>query len=89
MNRRTLVFAATALIASARGASAHARLRSASPAAGERLAAAPKEVSIVFSEALEPKFSTIDVHNAAGAGPVRPPPSLIAGLNVAPEQPRL
>ncbi|MCX7380436.1 MAG: copper resistance protein CopC [Alphaproteobacteria bacterium] len=66
MNRRTLVFAATALIASARGASAHARLRSASPAAGERLAAAPKEVSIVFSEALEPKFSTIDVHNAAG-----------------------
>ena len=66
MNRRTIVFAAVALIAPASRASAHARLRSASPAAGEHLTTAPNKVSIAFSEALEPKFSTIEVHNAAG-----------------------
>ncbi len=66
MKRRSLIFAATALVGSAGAASAHARLRSAVPAPGDMLAAAPKEVSIVFSEALEPKFSRIEVTDAAG-----------------------
>ena len=67
MKRRRLVLAAAALMSPASTASAHARLRSAAPAPGEILITAPKAVSIVFSEALEPKFSRIEVSNAAGS----------------------
>ncbi len=47
-------------------ASAHAHLDHASPAAGSVLAQAPKEVTIWFTEALEPKFSSIVVQDAKG-----------------------
>lgn len=46
---------------------AHAQLDRASPAAGSTVVQAPKEVSIWFTEALEPKFSTIEVRDAGGA----------------------
>ncbi len=66
MNRRSLIAATALLLSGARTAHAHARLRSASPAPGDMLNAAPKEVSIVFSEALEAKFSSIEVRDAKG-----------------------
>ncbi len=46
---------------------AHAFPRSSIPPAGATLRAAPVSVVITFSEALEPRFSTIEVHDAAGA----------------------
>ena len=47
-------------------ASAHAQLDHAQPAPGAKLAAAPNEVAIWFTEAVEPKFSSIVVQNAKG-----------------------
>ena len=75
MNRRSLFLASAALLGPVPVAWAHARLRQATPAPGATLTAAPKQVSITFSEALEPKFSAIEVRNAArarfDAGPPR------------------
>lgn len=75
MNRRTLLLATPALLLPAGAAHAHARLRHSSPAAGATLSTPPKAVSITFSEALEPKFSAIEVRNPAhqrvDAGPAR------------------
>ena len=48
-------------------AHAHAMLDHASPAVGST-GAAPKAVTLWFTEELEPAFSTIEVHNAQGAG---------------------
>jgi methionine-rich copper-binding protein CopC len=48
-------------------ASAHAHLDHASPAVGSTVASAPKEVALWFTEALEPKFSSIEVRDAKGA----------------------
>jgi methionine-rich copper-binding protein CopC len=55
-----------ALICPAMPAMAHAFLEQASPGAGAAEAAAPKEIDLVFSEALEPSFSGMDVTDAAG-----------------------
>jgi len=46
---------------------AHAFLERASPPVGSELAAAPPELSITFTEGVEPLFSTIEVHGANGA----------------------
>jgi methionine-rich copper-binding protein CopC len=48
-------------------AHAHAHLDHAMPAANSVQAKAPKEVMIWFTEALEPKFSTIEVRDGKGA----------------------
>ena len=48
-------------------AQAHARLDHASPRVGSTVAAAPKELSMWFTEKLEPAFSTAEVRNAQGA----------------------
>ncbi len=45
---------------------AHADLASADPAAGATVKTAPTEVSITFTEEVEPKFSTIQVLDAGG-----------------------
>jgi methionine-rich copper-binding protein CopC len=45
---------------------AHAHLKSEVPAVGSVLPAAPTAVSLVFTEAVEPQFSSIVVTNAAG-----------------------
>jgi methionine-rich copper-binding protein CopC len=47
-------------------AHAHAHLTAASPAVGSTVQAAPTEVTITYTEGVEPKFSTIEVLDAAG-----------------------
>ncbi len=47
-------------------AQAHAHLRTATPASGGIVQASPPEVAITFTEGVEPRFSTIEVHDAAG-----------------------
>ncbi len=48
-------------------ASAHAFLRTATPAAGSTVHQAPAQVVIDFSEGVEPRFSTIAVQDAGGS----------------------
>jgi methionine-rich copper-binding protein CopC len=48
------------------GASAHASLDRAEPRVGNKVAAAPREVTLWFTQKLEPAFSSIAVTNAAG-----------------------
>lgn len=67
MFRRSLALATLAALAGARAAQAHAHLRSAVPAPDSMLDTAPTEIAITFSEALEPKFSSIAVHGAGDA----------------------
>src|SRR5579871_163775 len=47
-------------------AHAHAHLRTAAPSPGGVISTAPVEVAITFTEDVEPKFSSIEVENAAG-----------------------
>lgn len=47
-------------------ASAHAQLRSATPAAGSTVTSPPAEVLVNFSEPLEAAFSTVIVRDAVG-----------------------
>ena len=46
---------------------AHAALQNAVPPEGGRMEAAPSSVTLVFSEVLEPRFSSVVVKDAAGA----------------------
>ncbi len=62
------ILAAVALLAlPAAQASAHAFLKTASPAVGSTVSSPPRQVVIDFTEAVEPSFSTITVQNAQGA----------------------
>ena len=54
-------------------AEAHGKLKQASPAADSTVKAAPGEVIITFTEALEPKFSRIEVQDPKGSGSIRGP----------------
>jgi methionine-rich copper-binding protein CopC len=56
---RGLVLAVT--LAGAVAAYAHAHLARANPAAGANVASAPSEVTLAFTQKLEPKFSTVVV----------------------------
>lgn len=47
-------------------ASAHAMLDHAEPRVGNKVAATPREVTLWFTQKLEPAFSTITVTDAAG-----------------------
>ena len=49
------------------GAYAHAFLERASPSVGSTVDASPPELSIIFTEGVEPLFSTIELHDAHGA----------------------
>ena len=60
MRAFAVAFAAVLLLFPA-SAFAHAELVSANPPASGTVQAAPKEISITFSEAVEAKFSTIEV----------------------------
>lgn len=60
-----VLFLAAALVAFATQAYAHAQLRHAEPAAGSTVKP-PSQVELTFSEAVEPKFCTVLVTNAAG-----------------------
>lgn len=57
---------AAAVVMTAGTASAHARLVSSTPAANATVAA-PRSITLTFSERMVPAFSTFDVVNAAGA----------------------
>ena len=46
---------------------AHAHLRTATPAVGSTVRAVPTEVSLSFTEGLEPRFSAIEVRDKDGA----------------------
>jgi copper resistance protein C len=66
---RTLIFIA-ALLAAAFGApaaQAHAHLDHASPPVGATVQTAPHDVTIWFTQKLEPAFSTVEVTDASGA----------------------
>jgi methionine-rich copper-binding protein CopC len=63
----TLIALACAAVLAAPAAFAHAQLDHASPAAGSTVKPAPKDVTLSFTEAVEPKFSTIEVRDAKGA----------------------
>jgi methionine-rich copper-binding protein CopC len=66
---RTLVAAASLLVAafSATAAHAHAFLDHASPLVGGSVATAPREVTLWFTQSLEPAFSRAEVTDASGA----------------------
>jgi len=59
--------AAVLSLAGAGPALAHADLASADPAAGATVKTAPTEISITFTEEVEPKFSSIEVLDAKGS----------------------
>ena len=71
--------AAAGFVLCAGQAWAHAFLRSASPAVGSTVRAAPTEVAIEFTESVEPGFSTIVVQDAAGAAVATGPVHLAGG----------
>jgi copper resistance protein C len=66
---RTPIFVASVLFALAvnGGAYAHATLASASPPVGGSVGAAPRQVTLSFTEALEPSFSSVQVTDSKGA----------------------
>jgi copper resistance protein C len=61
-----LALALAALTATPEAAQAHAFLDHASPAVGSAVPTAPANVTIWFTQDLEPAFSSITVTNAAG-----------------------
>jgi methionine-rich copper-binding protein CopC len=63
----------------AAAALAHAHLDHAMPAPNSVQGVAPKEVTIWFTEALEPKFSTIEVRDANGTAMQAGPAVLVPG----------
>ena len=67
MRRSSLICIIPLLLLFAMGeASAHAFLDHAQPRVGNKVAAPPHEVTLWFTQKLEPAFSTITVTNAAG-----------------------
>jgi methionine-rich copper-binding protein CopC len=57
----------TLLLLPVAAAIAHAHLKSAVPPVGGVVEIAPSEIDINFTEALEPRFSSIEVSDSAGA----------------------
>src|SRR5438128_12528971 len=67
MRRSTLVGMIPLLLSLASGeATAHASLDHAEPRVGNTVATAPREVTLWFTQKLEPAFSSITVTNSAG-----------------------
>ena len=67
MQRSTLAGMIPLLLVLATGqASAHAMLDHAEPRVGNKVATAPRQVTLWFTQKLEPAFSAITVTNAAG-----------------------
>jgi methionine-rich copper-binding protein CopC len=67
MRHSTIVLTIPLLLLLATGeASAHAFLDHAEPRVGNKVATAPREVTLWFTQKLEPAFSSITVTNSAG-----------------------
>ncbi|MGJ4944392.1 copper resistance CopC family protein [Bradyrhizobium sp. HKCCYLS1011] len=62
-----LVLAMLPLLSTVGKADAHAELDHAEPRVGNKVATPPREVTLWFTQKLEPAFSRITVTNAAGA----------------------
>jgi methionine-rich copper-binding protein CopC len=67
------LFALTLLLG-ARGAWAHAFLAGATPSAGSQFSAAPPQLTLRFTEPVEPLFCTIELRDPAGAPMPLPTP---------------
>jgi methionine-rich copper-binding protein CopC len=67
MKRIVLVVAIATLLFAPAAARAHAQLDHAQPRAGAKLKVAPAVVDLWFTEAVEPKFSSIVVEDIKGA----------------------
>ena len=78
---RRPVLIGLAMLAQASPVFAHAFLERASPPVGSEVAAAPPELSITFTEGVEPLFSTIEVHGANGAAVSTGQPHVAPGNN--------
>ena len=66
-NHATLLAGVMLIAGFATDAAAHAMLRKAVPAVGSTITSAPPELTLEFSEALEPHFTTVAVLDANGA----------------------
>jgi copper resistance protein C len=66
MRRLKTIVASLALIGSSVAAEAHAMLDHASPAVGSTISTPPGQVTLYFTEQLEPKFSGAEVRKGAG-----------------------
>jgi methionine-rich copper-binding protein CopC len=75
----TRALAIVALMLGAGQASAHAFLKTASPAVGSTLQQAPAQLVIDFTEGVEPSFCTIAVQDDSGADYVEGAPHLVGG----------
>jgi methionine-rich copper-binding protein CopC len=67
MHAHPLAATCLALALSAAGARAHAFLDHASPLVGSTVSAAPHEVRLWFTQAVEPSFSAAQVRSSGGA----------------------
>src|SRR6202790_1491477 len=66
MHRSVILIIPLLLLLATSEASAHAFLDHADPRVGNKVATAPREVTLWFTQKLEPAFSTITVTNSAG-----------------------
>jgi copper resistance protein C len=87
MHKTCLLLAVAALLFGTPPAWAHAFLERAAPAVGSTVHAAPSELTLRFSEAIEPAFSTVQVTGSGGervdAGSAKVDPREPAILHVA------
>ena len=60
------------------GAHAHAMLSSASPPVGGSVGAAPRQVTLSFTQGLEPSFSSVQVTDSKGRASISASPRLAA-----------
>lgn len=66
MRRSLIGIAPLVLVLAAGAAQAHALLDHADPRVGNKVASPPREVTLWFTQKLEPAFSSVTVTNAAG-----------------------
>src|SRR5262245_63029351 len=66
MCKRTMILMLPLALFAATTASAHAFLDHANPRVGNAVQTAPREVTLWFTQDLEPAFSTIEVRDASG-----------------------
>ena len=74
-----VIIGAIALLVGPGLAMAHAMLGKASPPAGGTVNVAPAELELTFSQALEPRFSSISVTDEAGRRVDKGDPHTVAG----------
>ena len=65
--KRIFALACAAMVMTPAAVFAHAQLDHASPVVGSTVKTSPKQVTLSFTEAVEPKFSSIEVRDAKGA----------------------